>query len=956
MKISSISKNSHSGVFPGRKNLGRIVVAGMMTIVPPATLYPATYDGYPLFLAPSAAGYIQRAGDFAEGEMWEAAADQLQTLLTQGVETNSSLLPDVAYILGNAYSNTGNARCMELLDSFIERNPSSPLVPEAMMAKGDFLFFSQDYPAACAVYAEINPQSLPAGLCEDETYRYALSMIKSGLISEARLLMLSLANDPKYSTASLFYDAYIDYYEKRYDEAYEKFSRIDTPVEELSNRRIARRTNYIPTGLEAGYYLVQIDYLKGNYRRAINTGLVLEKKTPVEELLPETNRAIGLSYFKLGEYDEAYPILEEYMEERGSEAYYEAEYALAVILYSRSQIEESARLFEHLTGYEDAIGQSSLLYMGQIEAMRGDDNAAAILFEKSTRMTFDKKVGQSALYNYVVARTRGGNIPFNTSVDLLERYVRLYPNTPQTPAVEEYLAVTYYNNNDFESALQSIERINRPGKSVMQIKQKILYELGMRQLSRGDVSGAVNSLQKAVALKDINPGLMGQAQLWLADALYARGDLQGANEAYTAALRTDLGNNRGLALYGKGYALCGMNRYKQALPLFLEASSTTTLSAPLRADARLRAADCRLYEGETAAARDEYAAIARTNDVGADYAAWRYATILGLQNDRKGKITQLESLVKKSDSRWTPAILSDLAAAYMDQKDVNAALPLLRRLVSDFPSTEQGIAADQELRTIYAGRGELPEYAEFLRSVSSPFSMNRNEVEQLTFTAAADIFNSSGNIERLVKYLADFPAGLNSTEAHYMVARGYEEAGDNHRALEHYRILDKSNNAEYRNAARIGVMRNATDPRERLEYSRLVAGSGGLEPGVNQEARFIMASALKETGSGKQAAEIWEDLAGNPANLYGARSAVALAEYLSESGNNLRAEKVLDDFIDSSTPHSYWLARGYILLSDIYSSNGKKYLARQYLETLRENYPGKEPEIFDMIAKRLKKL
>lgn len=913
--------------------------------------------GYPKALSPATEGYIERAEDFVSRGMWEAAADQIQTILTRGDIIDDTQVSRIAFILGNAYSHTDNPRCLELLDNFIIRNPSSPLLPQALMAKGDFLFFAQRYPEACEVYSGITNSSLPVEMRSAETYRYALSMIKSGLISEARPLMESLANNSEYAEAALFYDAYIDYAEKKYKEAYDKFSLLYTRDEGKSGRRIAQRTDYIPTGLEAGYYIVQLDYLRGEYQKAIDNGLSLMQKTPVPMLMSETLRAVGLSYFKLGETEEAYPLLRSYIDETGEEAYYEARYALATILYSRGDTEESAALFGELTQYDDAIGQSALVYLGQIAAGKGDDSAAAIAFEKATRMNCDKAVSQAALYNYVVARTRGGNIPFNTSVDLLERYISLYPNSRQAPMVDEYLATTYYSNNDFESALRSIDRIANPGTSVKKIKQKILYELGMQQLIKGESSAAISSLRQAIELKNINPGLLAQAEIWLGDACYAEGRYNEAINAYTSAIKQNPGINRGLALYGKGYALCGLNRFGEALTLFSEAASDKNLSSVLRADARLRMADCKLYEGEMASARDLYATIASSKDAGADYAAWRYASILGLQHDTNGKIDQLERLAKNPDSRWTPDILIDLARSYLDSRnDTDAALPLLQRLIKDFPNTTQASTANDALRSIYAERGELKAYSDFLVSVSSPFSLDKDEAEMLTFTSASEIFNNSGKVERLEKYVEEFPSGPNVAEAHYMIARGYENAGDSKHALEHYRALEKSNAGEYLNIARIGIMRNATDPREQLEYASIISASGGHNASLHQEAQFIMAKALKETGNSVKAEEIWQELASNPSDLYGARSAVTLAQHLLESGNLTKAEKILDNFIDSSTPHAYWLARGYIVLSDVLSNQGKKYIARQYLESLRDNYPGNEVDIKDMITKRLKKL
>ena len=65
---------------------------------------------------------------------------------------------------------------------------------------------------------------------------------------------------------------------------------------------------------------------------------------------------------------------------------------------------------------------------------------------------------------------------------------------------------------------------------------------------------------------------------------------------------------------------------------------------------------------------------------------------------------------------------------------------------------------------------------------------------------------------------------------------------------------------------------------------------------------------------------------------------------------------MVNKLLDSETTHQYWMARGFILLSDIYNKQGDKFQAREYLESLKANYPGKETDIKEMIEKRLKAL
>ena len=81
-----------------------------------------------------------------------------------------------------------------------------------------------------------------------------------------------------------------------------------------------------------------------------------------------------------------------------------------------------------------------------------------------------------------------------------------------------------------------------------------------------------------------------------------------------------------------------------------------------------------------------------------------------------------------------------------------------------------------------------------------------------------------------------------------------------------------------------------------------------------------------------------------------------MAQNYFDSGMTDKAKTAVESLTASGTPHSYWLARGFILLSDIYASQDKKFEAHEYLNALRENYPGSESDIFMMIDSRLSSL
>lgn len=80
-----------------------------------------------------------------------------------------------------------------------------------------------------------------------------------------------------------------------------------------------------------------------------------------------------------------------------------------------------------------------------------------------------------------------------------------------------------------------------------------------------------------------------------------------------------------------------------------------------------------------------------------------------------------------------------------------------------------------------------------------------------------------------------------------------------------------------------------------------------------------------------------------------------LAQLYFDNGETGKAEKEVLDYIEVSTPHAYWLARSFVLLSDVYMKLGRNLDAKQYLLSLQQNYQA-DDDIAEMIETRLAKL
>jgi TolA-binding protein len=128
-----------------------------------------------------------------------------------------------------------------------------------------------------------------------------------------------------------------------------------------------------------------------------------------------------------------------------------------------------------------------------------------------------------------------------------------------------------------------------------------------------------------------------------------------------------------------------------------------------------------------------------------------------------------------------------------------------------------------------------------------------------------------------------------------------------------------------------------------------------VAPELENEARYYRAQSLVKVNQMAHAVADWQSLAQDTRNAYGAEAKYRLAQYLFDAGKTAEAENEVLNYLEVSTPHAYWLARSFVLLSDIYAKLDRKLEARQYLLSLKQNYQA-DDDIAGMIESRLEKL
>jgi len=339
-----------------------------------------------------------------------------------------------------------------------------------------------------------------------------------------------------------------------------------------------------------------------------------------------------------------------------------------------------------------------------------------------------------------------------------------------------------------------------------------------------------------------------------------------------------------------------------------------------------------------------------------------------------------------------------LGLLYYNDNQLQKSIEAYQMVISKYPGSDEARVALQDLRSVYVDMNDVGGYAAYANSIGGSVRLEIGEQDSLTYIAAERLFmrgDNDGAQRSLQSYLQTFPSGAFSSNANYYLAsiafnkKEYDQA-----TLLYEKVLDSGDvkfredamarraeieymkkdyaaalgsfktllviaeKPENKQAAKLGVMRSAqftNQPEEALKAANDLLGEQRLSPELEIEARYVRAKVYGTLNQGSQALPDLQVLSKDTRTIQGAEAKYLLAKYYFDTNDNAKAEAELMNFIENGTPHQYWLARGFILLADVFIRKGDDFQARQYLTSLQNNYKGQD-EIAGMIEDRLGKL
>lgn len=568
---------------------------------------------------------------------------------------------------------------------------------------------------------------------------------------------------------------------------------------------------------------------------------------------------------------------------------------------------------------------------------------------------------QSVLYHLGVRELTAGKTAkaaeYLTQADNLAQY-----DTSTANEVKLWLAETRYKQADYKQAKSLYSAYtSRAGKSAANYG-KASYGLGYANYQLRDYSAALTAFSNAANASDISNNTKADCYNRIADCYYYKQDFSKAESYYSKALASGTADS--------DYAL-----YQQAMMRGLQGNVSEKISLM---DKLIAAHPSSTYASQAAYEK-----------------ALAYESLGKNAQAQKAFESLISNYPQTAEARKGQLQLAMLLAN-MGKSDESRRQ--YENLVKQYPSSDEAKVAVDDLKRIYAAEGRLNDLSALLKKADANYEINDNEMAALTFEAAESDYLNNGKTTRLKSYLKQYPSGNNAGQAAFYIAEAANQSGNTAEAAEYVakalsiapdaayaesalamqgniqlaqkqfskakasftKMEQKASSAFNKSQARLGLLRAETalaDYPQMLAVASQLVDDSNLTAENRAEALYARAVAEMNTGKTDKALTDLSSLSDrNITSVYGSKAAVDIASYYYNNGNLKKAETAVNKLLDSASTHQYWMARGFILLSDIYKQQGDTFQAREYLESLKENYPGNETDIKEMIEQRLKAL
>ena len=717
---------------------------------------------------------------------------------------------------------------------FVNDNPSSTWARHANFLYASHLFQEKKYKEALAIYEKTDASSLSTDEAQQMQFNMGYAYFQSGELDTAMPLFHGLMmNEGKYKDQARYYYAHIQYVKQRYNEALDNFRLLRT------HKDFAK---VVPS------YIMQIDYLKGDYESVIADGPDYIRQAD-KKRKSEMAQIVADAYFQQKNYDKALEYYDIYKKNLSRGVSREAYYQMGVSKMMKGNYTGAIADLQKIAGSNDILGQYASYYLASCYAKTDEPKYARSAFHTAYSAGFDKELSEEALFDYARLSLIPGADPFNEAVGLLDNFIAEHPDSERKAEVEEMAIYLLLNAKENEEALSRLEAMKKKSAELQTVYNDLLYATGIDNYQKGYYDKAQVYFSKVLNSRQ-SATHKAQACFWMGESAYQMGDHATAGKYLTQfkAMNAATGlPEYALADYDLGYIYYQKPDYDAAETCFRRfIQSANDTQKDLKSDAYIRLGDCFYMERNYTNAINYYDLATRIGKRNADYALYQQGLCYGAKGDVNQKINMLNDLVQtypstpyyeqalfeigntylvhgdkrsaianfnrlikdRPRSTYTRQAMMKVGMIYYNNNQYDQALTNLKNLVATYPNTDESREALSIIRSIFMEQNKLDEYFGYVNANGGQVKVTQQD--SLAF-ANAEIFYLDGRYQQaqtaLQYYFDNFSNGAYSLKAHYYALECAEKVGTEEQVVTHLNYILSQPDNDYTDNALLKMAR-----------------------------------------------------------------------------------------------------------------------------------------------------
>ena len=737
---------------------------------------------------------------------------------------------DAAYYAAVCSEKLDNDDAFYRLEEFLRLYPQSGRCNMARFYLGNFYYARGDYERALSYYRQVDAAEVEFDHRSEYNFKTGYCyFVKGEVVKASKLFSQQVEGKSKYRTSSLYYYAHIQYMNGQYDLALRNFRELQ------KDKKFAKI---------APSYIARIYYYLGREDELLEMAPVLLKDPDVYKG-EEIHQMVGEVYFNRGEYTKA---LEQYRKVGENSTVQgctpqDNDYQMGYSYYMLGNYSEAAKYLSKKTSCSDSVAQNALYVLGDCYVKLDRKMDARSMFLQASKMDFNKKVKEDALFNYAKLSCELNQNAMGESIKSFESYLKKYPKSSHRTEAEEILTELYCSTNNYKEAIRLLEQVPQRNARLEQAYQRALLNRGIELCNSGKEAEGVKLYEKAVKINAV-PKITADANYLLGEWQYRNGKGSEAERTLNKFLLSSYANSSVYAndaRYVYGYLQMKRKQYSDAYETFSELSGrltgSDTKTAAMRSDVWNRLGDCLYVQSRFGESITMYDKVIKANGRDADYATYQKALAYGAQGKNTDKLTYLNYIFERYDnSPLKSKAMLEIANTYMmcDNNEMamtyynnfikqypksvyvktallnqgliyyntdrnTEALRTFDRLLTEYPGTDEARDALSTVKNIYIAENRIDEYFSYVKRTTK-VTISTVEQDSTTFLAAEGRYQE-GDFETaatsLEGYLNRFPNGLFAVKAHYLLADSYHRLQQEGKALPHYEAVASAGTNQY---------------------------------------------------------------------------------------------------------------------------------------------------------------